>query len=587
MLEEQIEKAARDETATQSNDYERLRSLLLGEDYEKIIQQRLTQENIDRFAEVISEAFKLRNQQDSSLATEMSPVIEASIDTSIKNHPERITNVIFPIIGPAVRKAVANAFSDMMHSLNHLLQQSLTAQALIWRFRAWRLGLPYAQYVLLQTIQYQVEQVFLIHRNSGVLIQSTNAEGIKYQDPDLVSSMLTAITDFANDSFNQESDSLNVLQFGDLSLLVETGPHAVLAFAVRGTLNNEVKQHISELLERIHVSYAQQLNAFDGDTTPFEPCIDWLQKALLKKEKTTPKSRPWLAIVTVVLISSVASFFIYQNWQLKNSISRIVEQVNNQVGFQVLRQTYHDNELHLLLLRSPLAISIEDLTDSFKTRDFTLVFKEKLTALDSPELFIPYLAHKYQSTLSINSQDLTNDLVVSGTIRAENLTALKQDTLVKNYFNLVLSKTLILTTDLLPQQKNRLEIKSLVNKINNQYFYFNISSTQLQNDSRESLNATIEQIKRVIHLEKLANVSIKQIGISGYADSRGNKRPNQDLSANRAKFIKNILTANGITDKLIISWGYGNKDLPSVPSNHQRRARIEVLYIPNLVPEHG
>jgi len=586
MLEEQIEKAVRDETATQSSDYERLRSLLLGEDYEKIIQQRLTQENIERFAEVISEAFKLRNQQDSSLATEMSPVIEASIDTSIKNHPERITNVIFPIIGPAVRKAVANAFSDMMNSLNHLLQQSLTAPALILRFKAWRLGIPYAQYVLLQTIQYQVEQVFLIHRNSGVLIQSANAEGIKYQDPDLVSSMLTAITDFANDSFNQESDSLNVLQFGDLSLLVETGPHAVLAFAVRGTLNNEVKQHISELLERVHVSYAKQLNAFDGDTIPFEPCIGWLQKALLKKVKATPKPRPWLAIVAILLITSIASFFIYKNWQLKNSINLIVEQVDNQVGYQVLKQTYRDNELRLLVLHSPLAISIEDLKKSFKTHDFSLVIKEKLSALDNPELFIPYLAHKYQSTLSINNQDQTNVLVVSGTIRAENLAALKQDMLVKNYFDLALSETLVFITDLLPQQENRLEIESLVNKINNQYFYFDISSTQLLDDSRESLNTTIEQIKRLFFLEKLANVSIKQISISGYADSRGNKRQNQDLSAERAKIIKNILATNGITDKLIISWGYGNKDLPSVPSDHQRRARIEVLYTPNQVPEH-
>ncbi len=299
MLSEPTEKVADNQNSTQPGDYEKLRTLLLGEDYEDIIRQRLTQKNIDRIAEVISEAFRLRNQQDNSLAEEMSPVIEASIDTSIKNHPERITNVIFPIMGPAVRKAVASALSDLMHSLNQLLQQSLTARALIWRFKAWRLGLPYGQYVLLQTIQYRVEQVFLIHRISGVLIQSTSAEGIIHQDPDLVSSMLTAITDFANDSFNQESDSLNVLQFGDLSLLVETGPHAVLAFAVRGILGNEVKQHISELLEKIHVSYAKQLDSFDGDTTTFESCLGWLQKALLQKEKVTPKSRPWLAIIAV------------------------------------------------------------------------------------------------------------------------------------------------------------------------------------------------------------------------------------------------------------------------------------------------
>lgn len=582
MLDERTEKTVNDPSPESVGDYERLRSLLLGEDYEKIIQNRLAQNNIKRFADVISEAFRLRNQHDNTLAEEMSPVIEASIDTSIKNHPERITNVIFPIIGPAVRKAVSCALSDLMHSLNHLLQQSLTARALVWRFKAWRLGVPYGQYVLLQTIEYQVEQIFLIHRESGVLIQSTVSEGIEYQDPDLVSSMLTAITDFASDSFNQGSDSLNILQFDDLSLLVETGPHAVLAFAVRGTLSNEIKQHISELLERIHVSYAKQLHSFDGDTTSFESCIDWLQKALLKKKKSSVKSHPWLALIMVVLIALLSSFYIYQNWQLNNSIQQVIDEIDNQTGYQVIKQKYNNNELHLMVLHSPLAPPIDDLL--VKTPTFKVIIDKKLSALDSPELYVPYLAQKHRSTLSVKSQGNTKQLLVTGRISPKDLADLRQDRLVKAHFDLVLSNTLVLTSDISVQTKSRLEIEKLVNKINSHYFYFELSSTQLLDVSHEGLNTTIAQIKRVILLEEIANISIKQISISGYADNKGRRTSNMDLSSGRAKLIENILKANGITEKLIISWGYGTQDLPSVPSDLQRRARIEILYVPNAVP---
>ncbi len=584
MLNGQTEKEVDDQCTSSPGDYERLRSLLLGDDYEKIIQQRLAQNNIDRFAEVISEAFRLRNQQDSSLSEEMSPVIEASIDTSIKNNPERITNIIFPIIGPAVRKAVSSALSDLMHSLNYFLQQSLTVRALAWRFKAWQLGISYGQYVLMHSIQYQVEQVFLIHRKSGVLIQSAVAEGIKYQDPDLVSSMLTAITDFANDSFNQDSESLNVLQFGSLNLLIESGPHAVIAFAVRGILSNDIRQYSSELLEKIHICYAKQLHSFDGDTTPFDSCIGWLQKALLKKNKSPERSRPWLAIIVLLLLSSLSSLYIYQKWQLNNSVQHVVDQINNQMGYQVLQQNYKNDELHLLILHSPLTPSIEDLLKKIRNNHFKIIVEEKLSSLDSPELYVPYLAQKYQSTLSTKREGQLIQLLVSGKISPNNLSDLKQDRLVKNYFNLVISKTLILTTNISVEAKNRLEVEALVNQINSQHFYFNLSSTQLASDSYENLNTTIAQIKRVILLEKLANISIKQISISGYSDNKGRKNSNLDLSSERAKLIESILKANGITESLIISWGYGAQDLPSVPSDRQRRARVEVLYIPNRVP---
>lgn len=581
MPKESTFKQQEGEKANQVSDYERLRSLVLGDDFEQVLQKRIDQADIDRVADVISEAFTKRNQLDDSLAKEISPVIEASIDTSIKSHPERITNVIFPIIGPAVRKAVSSALSDLMQSLNHLLQQSLSVRSLLWRLKAWRIGVPYGQYILLQTIQYQVEQVFLIHRVSSILIQSASIEGISYQDPDLVSSMLAAISDFANDSFNQQSDSLNVLQFGDLSLLVETGPHAVLAFAVRGILHNDVKQHISELLEKIHAEFAPQLSSFEGEIDKFEPCVEWLEQALIKKEKVKKKSKPWMAIVVVILLVSGIVYFGYQQWQLSNAIKQVVQEVNGQAGYQVLNKNYHQQELRLVVLQSPLSMPTKDLIESFSGLSFKLVIDSKLAALDGPEFFVPYLAHKYNSDLTISGQGPKLDLVINGTIEKENLVALKQDLIVNNYFNLVLSKSLKYATELSIQDKEKIEFDTLIGNINSQYFYFDVASTNLNKVSKENFNTVVSQLKRLMQIQSSAGYTIKQISVSGYADSQGGEVANRSISADRAKLIEEILKANGISDKLIISWGYGTKDLETLPVEFQRRARIEVFYLPN------
>jgi len=581
MLEQESEPAVNENSANSLDEYQRLRSLMLGKDYEKVLKNRLEKENVERVSDVLTEAFKKRNSQDDSLAREMSPVIESAIDASIKRQPERITNVIYPIIGPAVRKAVASALTDLMQSLNYLLQNSLTARALIWRFKAWRLGVLYGQYALLQTIHYRVEQVFLIHRETGLLIQSAQADGINYQDPDLVSSMLTAITDFANDSFEQSTEGLEILQFGDLSLLIETGPHAVLAFAVRGTLHNEVKNLVSELTEQIHAQFAKELKNFEGDTIVFEPCHELLENALLKKEKIKTQSRPWLAIMAVTVVVMFVSYLVYKKFLIETGIQNTVDFVNQQQGYQVLSQTYDEQLLTLNVLKSPLAVTTQQLTEQLPTSDFIVKIKQNLASLDSAELYVPFLAYKYQIDLSTSNQGGDLNLIASGETTIEQLNNLADDPIVKGYFNLVKSNTLKFKPNRSNVEINRKKLAELVAAINNRFYYFEVASSVLTEASLSHLNETIGHIKQVLFLQSSAAVKISQIAVSGFADKQGGRITNIQLSEDRAKLIKSILLQNEIEQNLIISWGGGSKDLDSVPSETQRRARIEILFTLN------
>jgi len=153
------------------NNYLKLRRLLLGDDYSAAINRYISkEEELERVSEVLPDALKSGSQKD--LGDALAPVIDQAIGASIEQNPTRITAILFPIMGPAIRKAVASALAEMVQSLNNLLEQSLTLGSLNWRFRAWRAGIPYAKYVLLETIQYRVEQVLLVHRETGLLLNS-------------------------------------------------------------------------------------------------------------------------------------------------------------------------------------------------------------------------------------------------------------------------------------------------------------------------------------------------------------------------------------------------------------------------------
>jgi outer membrane protein OmpA-like peptidoglycan-associated protein len=574
-------------------DYHRLRSLVLGDEYEKILSARASDDDINRVAKVLSEAFKKRRSIDDSLAREMSPVIESAIDESIKSNPEKITQVIFPIIGPAVRKAVTTALADLMQSLNYLLQNSLSIKALIWRLKAWRLGIDYGEYVLLQSIQYQVEQVFLIHRETGLLIKSVQAEGVIYQDPDLVSSMLTAISDFATDSFEHEDGGLDVVQMGDLSLLIEVGPHAILALAVRGVIHHDVKSISTHLIETVHAKFSSELKSFDGNTELFEPIKALLDEALIHKvgsqdagqeaiqdessQNSENTTKPWLAIIAVILIFISIGYFSYQNYQLERSIQQVILKVNQEKGYRVLSSQYQNQQLILDVLRSGIAAPINSIQEKLNTEDITLVIKETLASIDEFEIYLPYLSQKYQAELSI-IEGSHNKILVSGEISKTNIKAIANDRFILSMYELVIDPALIITPDRSLKESSQQAFFKKVKTINSQLYYFETASAILTETSQSALAEQIRLLKDIIRLQQDAAIEIIQIGVFGFADAVGNEANNVELSQARAKVIKSILIENEIIQNLIISWGAGSVDSDNVPIEYQRRARIEVLY---------
>jgi OOP family OmpA-OmpF porin len=100
-------------------------------------------------------------------------------------------------------------------------------KGLRWRLESLKTGKPFSEVVMLNTLVYRVEQLFLIHRQTGLVLSHLVGEDVASQDADMVSAMLTAIQDFVRDCFagGQEGD-LDAMQMGDYTLLVEQSPYA-------------------------------------------------------------------------------------------------------------------------------------------------------------------------------------------------------------------------------------------------------------------------------------------------------------------------------------------------------------------------
>ena len=272
-----------------------LRSLILEPEQTEIneIRERLNNPRLraEELSRVIAEAIVLRASRDQKLATALLPTIETVLRDTVKKDPRFLADTIFPIIGPAIRKSIAESLRSMMESMTTALDHTFSWRGLKWRIESIRTGRPFAEIILLHTLIYRIEQIFLIHKETGLVLQHAALETAAVKDAGMVSGMLTAIQDFVNDSFaGKEETSLHNLDMGELIVWLEQGPRIVLASVIRGTPPPELRTRLKELVENIEFEYSLALDSFKGDATRFDPCQADFKYLLAQSQLTDRKA---------------------------------------------------------------------------------------------------------------------------------------------------------------------------------------------------------------------------------------------------------------------------------------------------------
>ena len=283
-----------------------LRRLLVRPEQEDLRALRARLDNKERraheVAEILPEAVTLTGRRSEELARALRPAVEDSVRASVEKRPQFLVDALHPIIGPIVRRSIAENFRALLQSLNQALERSFSWQGLKWRIEAWRTGRSFSEVVLLRSLVYRVEQIFLIHRETGASLLHVIADSVAAEDPAMVAAMQTAITDFVHDSFKgtKKDEALDEFRVGELNVWIERGPQAYLAAVVRGTPPRELRGCLEDAIERIHVLRGSDLLRFKGEAAPFEslgteiePC---LRAQYQPKKAAASHARAWFAL---------------------------------------------------------------------------------------------------------------------------------------------------------------------------------------------------------------------------------------------------------------------------------------------------
>ncbi len=351
-----------------AEDFSALRRLLLAPEQVQLdrLRQRLDTLVVgpQEVSRVLPDAIRLRAKQDNRLLASMLPITQEALALSIKQSPQLISDSIAPILGSAIRKALSRAMREMLQSLNQTLEYSMSWQGLQWRWEAWKTGRPFVEVVLLHTLRFRVEQVFLIHKKTGLLLNHVMAEGISSQGEAAISGMLTAIQDFVRDSFQQGQDEgLESLRIGDLTVWIEQGSSAILATVIRGTPPVKLRDVLQNTLESLHAQYSDSLQNFQGDDSAFletrSHLEDCLQAQFVKKRKGLPVAF-W---VFSVLLLALLGWWAYKASLSHQQWTELLKRIAAEPGIVVTTIQEEGGRTVFHGLRDPLAVDPERLLE--------------------------------------------------------------------------------------------------------------------------------------------------------------------------------------------------------------------------------
>lgn len=599
-----------------------LRTLLLGASEEQLeaINARLGNSDlrVKELSQDLPAALIHRAQKDNKLAQALLKTVEGIIQTSVERDPQPIVNAIYPAIAPALRRAVNQALRQMMGSMNQTLDHSLSLKGLKWRIEAWRTGRSFAEVVMLNSLLFRVEQLFLIEWETGLLLRHVTADDVKGEDPDIVSGMLTAIRDFAHDSFRlNKEESLASVEIGDREIFVVQGPKAVLAAIVWGTPPDNFRKVLNEVLEEIHLTCAGEFKEKEADPLAFEKVDPVLQRALLVEERSDTQRAP---MITWLLLFGLAALIVYGGyvWWAQSQIwSDFKSRLDQEPGIVITSAERNWGSYTIRGLRDPLAMDpnqlaadvgidpgkIESQWEPYQalTPPIIIARAQKLSSAPETVQFafdqgVLKLSGKASNDwgkkasavlIQLTGVDQLDDtrlilysplelileeardllaipdsvtLGISGdriTILGEaQLEWFKQfDQLFREQFK---PQTLDVTQLIISEQK---ELQKVVAGLAGEKLYFTDGGAELvAGDGLGPIPMLAKYIGQLSELADLLGQPLR-IEIKGKTDIRGSAEYNHALSVRRAETIRNRLIENGVPAKILIASGQSVEEL--------------------------
>lgn len=191
-------------------------------------------------------------------------LINKLIEEKIKSSQDDIVNAIFPSVGKMIKKYINLQIETLKDSVDDKFKKAFTIKDLFRNVKSSLFGVKLSDEMLTSLVDFQIEEVYLIQKDSGLLIGSASRETTL--DQDVIAGMLTAIKAFVEDAFKREKEDLESIQYGTYKIILQNFHSYYIAMAISGILSSTQKDQLGNRLLNFADTYLKRVGSQPNQT---------------------------------------------------------------------------------------------------------------------------------------------------------------------------------------------------------------------------------------------------------------------------------------------------------------------------------
>jgi len=536
--------------------------------------------------------------------------VTPAISKGISENKETMIDALYPIMGGMISKYVTQAIKEMMETINKKIEQGLSFERVKRKAKSKLTGVSETELLLDESKDARISSLFVIQKESSLLISEAHLENKEIDDAHMVASMASAIKDFIND-WVENSDATNevqLLSYGNATLYIESAGSVFLVAFLDTEPSYEQRIKINTFFASIVKKYATFFQEFDGDDSAdevltlsmeMEGYIYASQSVANDKKKNPAK----FIVVSLALLLLGYGVYLFNGWYIEHTLEKRVFsqtgeeiEISKQDGHFILEgqvgSTDAIYEIAKIMKRQSkesivnhLSVPMTYLDERFKS--VTHLGEGSLSVVEKK---LSFLEHNFEQTVNGLQKKIVE---LEGQVEGS-----------KVYLNKLLKSTTdemrVLKEEKLALKKV-LEVKSeIFSKLDKAFaseVYYNIDNHSLDFRTLTLFAAgnIVYEPKQIVKLskvfEKYLRILLEYKGyintiiIEGHTDTSGTKEENMLLSKKRALSVKYYLERLKIVKQYhmqtyLKAVGYGSSKVVLVDGIEDKNAsrRIEITF---------
>ncbi|MDJ0682248.1 MAG: OmpA family protein [Xenococcaceae cyanobacterium MO_167.B52] len=478
---------------------------------------------------------QIRLDQDAislALGSEMGKAIKAQIELE----KDAMVDALYPVIGNTISKYLA----EEIGRINQKIENSLSREGISRKIRAKMRGISEAELILQESIVCKVQAIFLIQKDSGLIICEVQPDKEHPLESDLVAGMLTAIRSFANDCIISGSE-LSEIDYGNFEILLEAAGYCYIAVVVSGQPQTEFRDRIRETLSKLVMQYGDKIENYQGDPATIPPSVKLVLKDLAHietddtSEANQKKSAPILLWLIIIILASILlpwGIFRYRAVKAQRIREKVAVQLDDNPQLSVYRLQSQVDRKNITITGKVASNHLRNLAQEIVSEiaeEEDLNLDNQIIAVDVPP--DPTLTAQEVTRVSQLLNQLPGVGIISDyqdyrvTITGFILDTVSTETVTSYISNIPGVQQVVFNV--------KKELPTLDTRI-----YFGSRKSEITDPTEAD---KIDSIKRFLQEHPTLNLKI-----IGHSDSRGSNSFNQKLILERANAVYQTAIAQGI-----------------------------------------